>query len=164
MKVIQMMRIQMRIELFNLIYYAEHLWKTSEIEFQKEYFRNRKNIISAQKMKILKIVEVLTQNWHFHFLLGHFDGPQLLFFWWQNISGKPQKWSFQREYFRSIEFLIAKISFQLKKINFWKNIKNIKNTSKSEFSFFAWPLWWSTTFCWWQNISGKRQKWSFQIE
>ena len=37
-------------------------------------------------------------------------------------SGKPQKWSFQREYNINIQFLIAKISFQLKKWKFWKKI------------------------------------------
>ena len=38
-------------------------------------------------------------------------------FW---ISGKPQKWSFQREDNINIQFPIEKISFQLKKWKFWK--------------------------------------------
>ena len=42
--------------------------------------------------------------------------------------------------------------------------KNKNFHEKSIFFIFAWLLWWSTTFCWWQNISGKCQKWSFQIE
>ena len=54
-------------------------------------------------------------------------------FW---ISGKTQKWSFQREYNSNIEFLIAKISFQLKKRTFWKNIwKNQKYTQNWNFYF-----------------------------
>ena len=119
-----------------------HFWRFPEM------FCHQQKVVDHQSGQAKNKKTFFQKKWKFRF--------------W--ISGKPQKWSFQREYNINIQFLIVKISFQLKKWKFWKKyLKKIKIWPKSEIFIFAWSLWWPTTFFWWQNISGKPQKWSFQI-
>ena len=78
-----------------------------------------------KKLWTIKVVKQKLKNHFFHEIK---ISNHKFRFW---ISGKPQKWSFQREYNINIQFLIAKISFQLKKWKFWKKyLKKNQNLTK----------------------------------
>ena len=129
------------------------IWKLHFWRFPGMFCHQKKNVdhqSDQAKMKISDFGQILI---FFKYFFPKFSFFELkLYFWDQKLninivlSLKTPFLRFSRD---SKAKLVIWYFYFMKKVIFF---------------VFAWPLWWSTTFCWSQNIPGKRQKWSFQIE